>query len=215
MNSHIYWMRDFLQPNVPNEFPIEYNSCMKSFQRSIEWSDLLQCSQWTFGALYQVFEVDFFEHSRFCDEFSHLLNARFVAALCTKWIPKWIQFMFEKFSTFYWMVRLITMLSMNLWSSLSSVWSRFFWAFQILWWILTSTECTICCSLMHLMNSQLNTIHVWNIFAFYWIVWLITMLSMNLWSSLSSAWSRFFEHSRFCDEFSHLLNARFVAALCT
>ena len=82
MNSHIYWMYDFLQPNIPNEFPIEYNSCLKSFQRSIEWLDLLQCFHWTIGSLYHVFEVDVFEHPRICDEFSHLLNARFVAAPC-------------------------------------------------------------------------------------------------------------------------------------
>ena len=105
-----------------------------------------------------------FEHPRFCDEFSHLLNARFVAAPCTEWIPNWIQFMFEMFSTIYWIVWLIKMLSMNLRFVLWSVWSRCFWASQILWWILTSTECTICCSSKHLMNSQLNTIHVWNVF---------------------------------------------------
>ena len=164
MNSHIYWMHDLLQLQAPNEFLIEYNSCLKCFQRSIELSDLLKCSQWTLGSCDEVFEVDVFEHPRFCDEFSHLLNARLLAAQCTKWILNWMQFMFEKFSTFYWMVRLITMLSMNFWIVLSSVWSRCFWASQILWWILTSTECTICCSSMHRMNSKLSTIHVWNVF---------------------------------------------------
>ena len=163
MNSHIYWMHDLLQLQARNEFPIEYNSCLKCFQRSIELYDLLKCSQWTLGSCYEVFEVAVFEHPRFCDEFSHLLNARFVAAPCTEWIPNWVQFMFEMFLTFYWIVRLITMLSMNFWIALSSVWSRWFWASKILWWILTSIECTICCSCMHLMNSQLSTIHVWNV----------------------------------------------------
>ena len=83
MNSHIYWMHDLLQLQAPNKFPIEYNSCLKCFQRSIELSDLLKCSQWTLGSCYEVFEVDVFEHPRFCDEFSHLLNARFVAAPST------------------------------------------------------------------------------------------------------------------------------------
>ena len=67
------------------------------------------------------------------------------------------------FVTFYWIVRLITMLSMNFWIALSSVWSRLFWASKILWWILTSIECTICWNSMQLMNSQLNIIHVWNV----------------------------------------------------
>ena len=163
MNSHIYWMHYLLQLQAPNEFPIEYSSCLKCFQRSIELSDLLKCFHWTIGSLYHVFEVDVFEHPRICDEFSHLLNVRFLAAQYTKWIPNWIQFMFEMYSTIYWIVWLIKMLSMNLRFVLWSVWSRCFWASQILWWILTSTECTICCSSKHLMNSQLNTIHVWNV----------------------------------------------------
>ena len=100
--------------------------------------------------------------------------------------------MFEMFLTFYWIVSLITILSMKLRFVLWSVWSRCFWASQILWWILTSTECTICCSSMHLMNSQLNTIHIWNDLTFYWMVWLITMLSMNFCIALSSVWSRCF-----------------------
>ena len=87
-----------------------------------------------------------------CCSSMHLMNSN------------WIQFMFEMFLTFYWMLWLITMLSLNLWIALSSVWSRYFWASQILWWILTSTECTICCSSMHRMNSKLSTIHVWNVF---------------------------------------------------
>ena len=139
MISDIYWMHDLLQLHALNEYPIESNWCLKRFQRSIDWSDLLHCSYWSFAALYQVFVVDVFEHPRFSDEFSHLLNARFLAAPCTKSIPNWVKFMFEMFSTFYWMVCLITMLSMNLWIALSIVLSRCFWASQILWWILTST----------------------------------------------------------------------------
>ena len=104
--------------------------------------------------------------------------------------------MFETFLTFFWMVWLITLLSLDLWIALSSVWSRCFWASQILWSILTSTECTICCSSMHLMNSQLNIMHVWNVLTFYWMVRLIKMLLMNLCSSLSSVWSRCFWASK-------------------
>ena len=96
------------------------------------------------------------------------------------------------FLTFYWIVWLITMLSINLRFVLSTVWSRCFWASQNLWWFLTSTECTICCNSMQLMNSQWNTIHVLNVLTFYWIVWLITMLSINLRFVLSTVWSRCF-----------------------
>ena len=128
--------------------------------------------------------------------------------------------MFEMFLTFYWMVWLITMLSLNLWIALSSVWSRCFWASQILWWILTSTECTICCSSKHLMNSQLNTIMFGMFLTVYWMVWLITMLSLNLWIALSSVWSRCFWASQIlwwiltstectiCCSSKHLMNSQ-------
>ena len=41
-------------------------------------SQLLYYSQITIVSVIQVFEVDVFEHPRFCDEFSHVVNRRFL-----------------------------------------------------------------------------------------------------------------------------------------
>ena len=41
-------------------------------------SQLLYYSQITFLSVIQVFEVDVFEHPRFCDEFSHVVNRPFL-----------------------------------------------------------------------------------------------------------------------------------------
>ena len=38
-------------------------------------------SKITFLSVIQVFEVDVFEHPRFCDEFSHVFNRRFIASV--------------------------------------------------------------------------------------------------------------------------------------
>ena len=44
-------------------------------------SHLSYYSQITFLSVIQVFEVDVFEHPRFCDEFSHVLYRRFLPSV--------------------------------------------------------------------------------------------------------------------------------------
>ena len=46
--------------------------------------------------------------------------------------------------------------------SVISVWSRCFWASKILWWILTSSESTICFKFNSLLESHFDRIDVWN-----------------------------------------------------
>ena len=43
-----------------------------------------------------------------------------------------------------------------------SVLSRCFWASKILWWILTSSESTLCCKFHSLLESRFDRIYVWN-----------------------------------------------------
>ena len=45
----------------------------------------------------QVFEVDVFEHPRFCDEFSHVLNRRFLASVSFRGILTSIQLLLLMF----------------------------------------------------------------------------------------------------------------------
>ena len=52
---------------------------------SVELSDLLSSCHWTFSSVYQAWEVDVFEHPRFCDEFSHVVNRSFVSTASLSW----------------------------------------------------------------------------------------------------------------------------------
>ena len=45
----------------------------------------------------QVFEVDVFEHHRFCDEFSHVLNRRFLASVSFRGLLTSIPLMLLRF----------------------------------------------------------------------------------------------------------------------
>ena len=102
-----------------------------------------------------MFEVYVFEHPRFCDEFSHVVNWRFVANLTLCESLSSIKYMSEMISTFCSMPKLFSL-------SVISVWSRCFWASQILWWILTSSEYTHFCKINSLPESQFDRLDVWN-----------------------------------------------------
>ena len=52
---------------------------MKLFKLSLELSKSSFSCQCSFSSVSWLFEVDVFEHPRFCDEFSHLVNGRLFA----------------------------------------------------------------------------------------------------------------------------------------
>ena len=66
--------------------PVTFRGILTSIQLLLMWFlstsrnvTLIIYSQITFLSVIQVFEVDVFEHPRFCDEFSHVVNRRFLA----------------------------------------------------------------------------------------------------------------------------------------
>ena len=106
-------------------------------------------------------EVDVFEHHRFCDEFSHLVRILFVETLTLSWSFSLMEKMFERIETFLRIVTYIMQLSIIYLYGLTSVWSRCFWASQILWWILTSSEDTFCGNVNTLLKFFFDGSEVW------------------------------------------------------
>ena len=60
-------------------------------------SNLSYYSQITFLSVIQVFEVDVFEHPRFWDEFSHVLNRRFLSSVSFRGLLTSIPYMLLRF----------------------------------------------------------------------------------------------------------------------
>ena len=109
-----------------------------------------------------------------------------------------------------WINRFIIKLSLNFFFCLSSVCGRCFWASHILWWILTSCEETFCFDGKPLLEFYLDGIVVLDDLKCSFV--LLDLLSCCHWtfSSVDQAWEvDVFEHPRFCDEFSHLVNRSF------
>ena len=126
-------------------------------------------------------------------------------------LPRWNS-CFRRFKMLCWIVRFIVMLSLKFFFCLSSVRGRCFWASQILWWILTSSEQKFWYDCKPLLESYLDGID--NLDDLKCSVELSDLLSSCHWtfSSVYQAWEvDVFEHPRFCDEFSHLVNRSFVS----
>ena len=179
---------------------------------SVVLLDLLSCCHWTFSSVYQAWEVDVFEHPRFCDEFSHLVNRSFVWLQASPGVlPRWNK-CFRRFKMLCWMVRFIVKLSLNFFFCLWSVRGRCFWASQILWWTLTSSERKFCFDCKPLLESYLDGIAVLSDLKSS--LELLNLLSSCDWT-VSSVYQAcavdVFEHPRFCDEFSHVVNKSFVS----
>ena len=107
-------------------------------------------------------EVDVFEHPRFCDEFSHLVNRSFDATASVLWSHTLIEYMFQ---TFYMSLEFPDLLLSSQWYFLSaynsknnSKWNRCFWASQILRWILTSSGWSHLCDWKSLLRSHFDWI---------------------------------------------------------
>ena len=100
-------------------------------------------------------EVDVFEHPRFCDEFSHLVDRGFDATASVLWSHTLIEYMFQ---TLYMSLEFHDLLLSSQWyflSAYNSKWSRCFSASQILWcgWRLL-------CDWKSLLGSQFDWIDV-------------------------------------------------------
>ena len=76
--------------------------------------DLSSTCQNLFLEFNKSFEVDVFEHPRFCDEFSHLMTGHFVANSTLCWRLSSIERMFELIQTFCYSVKVIIELSKSL-----------------------------------------------------------------------------------------------------
>ena len=66
--------------------PVTFRGILTSIQLLLMWFlstsrnvTLIIYSQITFLSVIQVFEIDVLDHPIFCDEFSHVLNRRFLA----------------------------------------------------------------------------------------------------------------------------------------
>ena len=126
-------------------------------------------------------------------------------------LPRWNS-CFKRFKTLCWIVRFTIKLWLNCFFCLSSVCGRCFWASQILWWIRTSSKQTFSCDCKSLLFTYLDRIDVLN--DLKCSAEILDLLSCCHWtfSSVYLAWEvDVFEHPRFCDEFSHLVNRSFVS----
>ena len=84
--------------------PVTFRGILTSIQLLLMWFlstsrnvTLIIYSQITFLSVIQVFEVDVFEHPRFCDEFSHVVNRRFLAPVTFRGFLRSIQLMLLMF----------------------------------------------------------------------------------------------------------------------
>ena len=88
---------------------------------------------------------------------------------------------------------LLSQLSLNFFFCLSSVRGRCFWASQILWWILTSSEQKFCFDCKPLLESYLDGIVAFRRFKMLCcFIRFIMMLSLNFFFCLSSVRGRCF-----------------------
>ena len=81
----VMWMKAFIRMEVSVEVSIWLNRCFRHFKLSLDYSDLLLSSQSSFLSALRARYVDVFEHPRFCDEFSHLVNRGFDATASLFW----------------------------------------------------------------------------------------------------------------------------------
>ena len=93
--SHLVLMYVLLRLEDSVEGSISWNICFKWFKCSVELSNSLYSCQKCFPSVWQLCEVDVFEHHRFCDEFSHLVNGCFVATRRLCWRLNFMEYMFQ------------------------------------------------------------------------------------------------------------------------
>ena len=144
---------------------------------------------------------------------SHILwrDVLFWRQASARVLPRWNS-CFKRFKSLCWIVRFIIMLSLNFFFCLSSLRGRCFWSSQILWWIPTSSEQKFCFDCKPLLESYLDGINVLDDLKCS-VEW-SDLLSSCHWT-VSSVYQAcavdVFEHPRFCDEFSHVVNTSFVS----
>ena len=152
-------------------------------------------------------EVDVFEYPRFCDDFSHLMNRRFLASASLYLSLTFIQLIFHTFLRFLWISTLIAFLLMIISISM----------FQVDVFELPR----FCDDISYLMNRRLLAAAspyyilkclqlIFHTFLrFLWISTLMGLLLMII--SMSMFQVDVFELPRFCDDFSYLMSRRFLA----
>ena len=69
----------YLRLQVSGEVSLRWNRCLKRFKLFLELSKSSFSCQCSFSSVSYLCEVDVFEHPRFRDEFSHLVNGRLFA----------------------------------------------------------------------------------------------------------------------------------------
>ena len=152
-----------MQIQLSAGFTFRWNGCMKWFSRLIEVSSLsLWVAKNLFLQFIKCFEVDVFEHPRFCDEFSHLMTLRFVANSTLCWINISMEWMFEWFKRSVEVSNKLFSCQKSFTSGYQMFWSICFWASQILWWIRTSSDSTFGCKFNSLLDSHFDRMDVWN-----------------------------------------------------
>ena len=87
--------RHYLNLLLSVEVPLEWNKSLKRFIRSLNCQIYFAVVNTRFLQSKEVCEVDVFDHPRFCDEFSHLVNKHVEepASLC--WSLNWMKYTFE------------------------------------------------------------------------------------------------------------------------
>ena len=93
----VMWMKAFMRLEVSVEVSIWLNRCFRRFKLSLEYSDWLLSSQSSYSSFLQACEVDVFEHPRFCDEFSHLVNRVLMRLPISVEVSPWLNRCFRRF----------------------------------------------------------------------------------------------------------------------
>ena len=160
-----------------------------------------------------MFEVDVLKDPLFCDEFSHVVNRRYLAPLTFRGILTSIQLLLlmflstsrnvtliilllDKISVFIQVFEVDVFEHPRFCDEFSHVLNRRFLASVSFRGILTSIQLLLLMFLLTSTNVTLIILLLDNISVF------IQVFEVDV-----------FEHPRFCDEFSHVLNRRFLASV--
>ena len=152
--------------------------------------------------------IDVFEHHRFCDEYSHLLNGCFPSSVMLYWCLKSFKLILINLFKLFMTSRTYSLI---FFIKLPVDCNRCFWTSEILWWILKSYVWLFSVVRNSLLMSQICETDLHRQFQTFYD--LQNLFNRRFSSNYLLIVIYVFKHHRFCDEFSHLLNGCFPSSV--